>query len=294
MENCQHPIVHEADEVISVITPNKPANFRNRFIKTSLRQYLSGSFLYLDADTLVRDDISSIFSNQASLAGVPNHNGAGTSSEIPGSEMLTFTQLNWSLPSHYVNGGVIFFSDTPETYTFCNLWHQKWLECTAKIGKHFDQPSLNYAIDQSRINFTWLPHKFNAQVHARPHTAWNAVLWHIYLSEPHASPRNVLADALVRQEKDFLISPDEVQELTQRSHPWIINNILDLVAIGSLKKKKLILGPNNWERLWLSGSYLSAIFQVYNLSRKIILYQLRFLKSIANKSNKLRSPSNLK
>lgn len=265
----QHPIEQEVDEIIAVDVPANSPSFRNRYIKTNLRNYIDGVFLYLDADTLIRDDLSPIFNNQASLAGVPNHSGSGLPSEIPPSELKIYEQLGWSLPSHYyVNGGVIFFADYPEVYEFCNLWHQRWRECSSTIGKHLDQPSLNRAIDGSKINFAWLDHCYNAQVHARPHTAWDATIWHIYLSERHPSPKNILAEAIKQYREGNYMSSKDIAKLCQRPHPWLVSNIIDLLAINSLKKNSIFLSGNSWERLWLANQYLLACF---NFMKKLQL-----------------------
>lgn len=295
IKNSQHRIEQEVDKIISVDVPANSPGFRNRYLKTNLRHYVEGPFLYLDADTLIRDDLSPIFNTKASLAGVPNHSGTGSPSEIPSSELKIYEKLGWSLPSnYYVNGGVLFFADHSEVYEFCNLWHQKWIECSSTIGKHLDQPSLNSAIDDTQIHFTWLDHPYNAQVHARPHTAWDARIWHIYLSEPHPSPKNVLAQALVQYRQGTSMSSHDIAKLCQRPHPWLINNPLHWLAIRNLKKKSSILGPNRWERLWLADQYSSSFLQIYHKLRNQIINKLRSVKLLTGKLNSLLSLSNFK
>jgi hypothetical protein len=269
LELYKHKILEEADEVVSVNSSSQSASFRNRFVKTSLRQHLTGSFLYLDGDTLIRDDLSQIFLTNAFLAGVPNHNGSGSHQEIPGTELEVFEKFNWSSPSHYVNGGVLYFSDQPDTYIFCNLWHEKWLECSTQTGKHFDQPSLNSAIKDSEISFTWLDHRFNAQVHARPHTAWGAAIWHIYFSGHHATPKTVLEKALEKSKHKYLISAVEVARFCQRPHPWLVSNPLDWLAISSMKSDQNIFNGDRWERLWLADKY--GLF-LKHLSQQVRIY----------------------
>jgi len=295
IKTSQHQIKQEIDEIISVDVPANSASFRNRYIKTNLRHYVNGPFLYLDGDTLIRDDLSPIFNTQASLAGVPNHSGTGLPSEIPPSELKIYEKLGWSLPSnYYVNGGVLFFADHPEVYEFCSLWHERWKECSSTIGKHLDQPSLNRAIDDSKINFAWLEHRFNAQVHARPHTAWNAAIWHIYLSEPHASLKNVLAQALAQYRQGTPITSGKVAKLCQRPHPWLINNPLDSFAVSSLKNNATLLNPNQWERLWLADQYLATFSQIYYKNRNKFIHKLPLFKSIANKLKSLITPNSFK
>ena len=279
LQQSQNRLTEEVDQLIAVNVPSHAPGFRNRYLKTSIRKYIDGALLYLDGDTLVRDDLSSIFSINSSLAGVPNHNGTGSPLEIPPTEKQIFKSLNWPLPSEfYVNGGVLFLADLPEVYSFCDLWHQKWLACSEQTCKHNDQPSLNSAINDSQINFTWLEHRFNAQVHARPHTAWGAGIWHIYLSETHPSPKTVLNQALAQLQENRFISASEISETCQRSHPWTVRNFVDFLAIQSLKHQTNILDGNQWERLWLAGQYLQALKQFFHRIVQIIKNRLRLLK----------------
>ncbi|MCM1983008.1 hypothetical protein [Lyngbya confervoides] len=265
LDRCKNPVLEVCDTVIDISTPESPASFRNRYIKTSLRQHLSGPFLYLDADTIIRGDLSEVFQTTASFAAAPNHSGSGDPAEMPGNEKEKFISLGWQLPDkHYVNGGVLFFAERPEVYDFCNLWHQKWLACSEKTGKHYDQPSLNSAIHDSRINFTWLKHRFNAQVHARPHTAWGAAIWHIYLSEPHASPETEFGEALIKLRQEQSITAAEVANLCQQSHPWTVKNPIDVLAVQSLKHQSTVLNGDRWERLWLANQYGKGVRQLLN------------------------------
>ncbi|MDH6063711.1 hypothetical protein, partial [Umezakia ovalisporum] len=101
LETCKHPILQEANQTISVKTLDQPASFRNRFIKTSLREHLSGDFLYLDADTVIRGDLTPIFNLKTSFAAAPNHSGSGDPAEMPFDEKENFDLLGWALPTQY-------------------------------------------------------------------------------------------------------------------------------------------------------------------------------------------------
>jgi hypothetical protein len=280
LETYKHPILQEADQIISVKTPDQPPSFRNRFIKTSLRQHLSGDFLYLDADTVIRGDLSSIFDIKTSFAAAPNHSGSGDPVEMPFDERENFALLGWTLPTqYYVNGGVLFFADTPDTYKFCQLWHQKWLASAEKRGSFRDQPSLNSAIADSGVSFSWLPHSFNAQVHARPYTAWNATIWHIYLSEPHVSPKTWFGQVLEKSPNQDLITTQEVAKFCQRHHPWVVNNPLHWIAIASMKRNQTIFNGDRWERLFLADRYEIFIKHLFR-NIKIFLHPRHRLASL--------------
>ena len=259
LKKNRHQILDNIDKIISVDTPNGTAGYRNRYIKTSMRRYLRGAFLYLDADTLIRGDLNPLFLSTASFSAAPNHSGTGEASEIPESELAPFHQMNWPIPQKYVNGGVLYFSDHPEVYGFAELWHQKWLDCSVRTGKHYDQHSLNSALNDSCIKFEWMSHRYNAQVHARPNTAWGAVVWHIYLSGQHASPKTLFDFVLANLDQYKFDRSDILDALVQRDHPWLIDNIIDRFAVKRIRHRNQILGPRRWERLWLADDYLGAI-----------------------------------
>lgn len=275
MKKCHHQILKYVDKVISVDTPSGSGVFRNRYIKTSMRRYLEGAFVYLDADTLIRGDISPVFATAASFSAVPNHSGSGDVSEIPDSELAFFHDMNWPIPNKYVNGGVLYFSDQPDVYAFAEMWHQKWLDSSARTGRHYDQQSLNSALNDSCIDFAWMNHRYNAQVNARPNTAWGAVVWHIYLSDHHASPKTILDSALANLNQKQLGSSEIIGALSRREHPWIVENIIDRIALRRIRHSDEILRPKSWERLWLADDYRGTLKSVFRAVRRRTIRRLR-------------------
>lgn len=270
LEVRRHPILTEVDEFQSIEVPPASLGFKNRYIKTSLRSRLEGPFLFLDGDTLVRDDLTPIFETEAALAGVPNHSGSGHPSEMPETERVIFKEMGWDFPEkYYVNGGVLFFSEHPDAYRFCDLWHKRWLECSEKTGRHFDQVSLNRALADSRADFAWLDRRFNAQVHARPSCAWGAAIWHIYLSGHHASPKTVLDDCLKRMRSGRPVNRFLVAEACQREHPWLVSNPVDWIAIGGFHRHHGLLDGTDWEHLWLADEHLKAIIKMVGIRHRI-------------------------
>jgi len=270
LEKYNHIILKEADEIISVHTPSQPASFRNRFVKTSLRQHLSGSFLYLDADTVIRGNLAQIFNTQSSFAAAPNHSGSGHPNEMPTDEIENFNLLGWDLPKYYVNGGVLFFADAPDTFNFCRIWHKKWLASAEKRGSFRDQPSLNSAIADSGVSFSWLPHRFNAQVDVRPIYVQDAVLWHLYSSNGGIAMKTVFDQYIDRLQKGENITSRQIEYLSNRQHPWQINNLVDWLCVIRLFSYKRFLEVNSLERLWMSRNYKQVKWELKRLLKNRI------------------------
>jgi hypothetical protein len=61
MKRQRDPLFDEADKVIAFDTPDGDDGSCSRFVKTSLRNSLSGPFLFLDCDTLVSKNLSELF-----------------------------------------------------------------------------------------------------------------------------------------------------------------------------------------------------------------------------------------
>lgn len=259
LEQCKHPVLDECDTVVSIPTPEGSAGFRNRYVKTSLRQHLPGAFLYLDADTVIRGNLSEIFEMTTSFSAAPNHSGSGDPTEMPSDERETFAVLGWPLPTqYYVNGGVLFFADTVEAHKFSKLWHEKWLSSVAQTGRFRDQPSLNSAVKESKVPFAWLPMHFNAQVDVRPAIAPNASVWHLYSSNGSFAMKTVFDQYILRLQEGKSLTPLCIERLCQSRHPWHIQNLIDWWCVQRILMKDSFLEINSFDRLWLSGNYKGA------------------------------------
>ncbi len=278
LRRTAHPILEEVDALLSVGAPEGSPSFRNRFVKTSMRRHVDGAFLYLDGDTLIRRPLAGMAPEDAALAGVPNHNGTGSPAEIPGIETGIYSQMDWELPRRYANGGVLLFSNHPSTYAFSQLWHRKWLDSSRRSAKHFDQPSLNSAIHESGVPFAWMEHRFNAQVHVRPHTAWGAAVWHFYLSDLHVSPKAALERVIELVRAGSSGAREETQWWCEQSHPWRVDRPTDLLVVSRLMKPGRLLGENDWERLWLAGEHRAALGMLGNQLRNTCRRPIRALQ----------------
>ena len=176
---AQDPLLGDVDEWLAFETPPGEAAFRNRFLKTSLRQRVSGEYLFLDSDTVVRDALSAVFRMPGDLAAAPNHSRENISGQIWEGDVATLAEMGWTTdPALYVNGGVMRVSDSDGARRFYRLWHEKWLASYRQLRKHNDQPGLNAAIHEARIECARLPVRYNAQIGAYPVAMRDAAVWH--------------------------------------------------------------------------------------------------------------------
>lgn len=66
-------LLEEADAVVEWPSPDGPAIFRNRYIKTQLGKIIEGPFLFIDSDTIVRKPVGALFELKTDVAAAPNH-----------------------------------------------------------------------------------------------------------------------------------------------------------------------------------------------------------------------------
>ena len=132
-----------ANDIISIdLDPDIAANKRSRFLKTSARLHISGDYLFIDTDTIIAKDLSSIDDTDADMAACwDSHSPFKTN---PYREMCIShgKRLNWPIENEetYFNSGVIYVKETPQAYDFYKKWHQNYLDGTQK-RVFMDQPS---------------------------------------------------------------------------------------------------------------------------------------------------------
>lgn len=136
---------------------------RSRWIKTSIRKYISGDFLFVDSDTIITGSLSDVDNFNCEI-------GAVTESHLPVKKFNQYIyqkvdelskKIGWKLneEEYYFSSGVIYVKDTPLSKVFFEKWHEFWKD-SCKNGLCIDQPSfakaniaLNHPIQE--INGIW-------------------------------------------------------------------------------------------------------------------------------------------
>jgi len=151
----------------------------SRWIKTSMKKYVTGDFLYIDCDTVISGNLDCDFPAELKV-------GAILDTHVPLSKhhlavhfknedrKLKFTS-SFETGLRY-NGGVIFCRDSPEGVEFFSRWHTLW-NFSNRNGNHHDMPSLNQAnhemggvikhmedVWNCQITHNGLPYLYNARI----------------------------------------------------------------------------------------------------------------------------------
>ena len=183
MEQTQDPLLKEVDEVIVVPTPEGDATYRNRHIKTRVRTLVAGEFLFMDSDTIVRGDLSTLAGIHGDIAAAPNHSADSLDGQIWDEDRAHLDTMDWTFGNTYFNGGFIFFRDTVAARALGSEWHDRWMAGFRKTGRANDQPAFNAAIAALDIRVEKLPHRYNAQFTMNRSSASEALVWHYYSTD---------------------------------------------------------------------------------------------------------------
>lgn len=256
MKGCRDPLLDEADNCLVFETPTGDAVFRNRFIKTNLRNLIDGPYLFLDSDTLIRGDLSSLLQLSADIALAANHSKARVQDQIWQEDQAEITAMGWQSRSDvYVNGGLMACNNTPSAYRFATDWHRRWLASHARLKRNRDQPALNAAILATGVELEILPHRFNAQIKVSPETAANAVIWHFY-SANGTAPITAFELLAVEVMNGRNFGHFEIETMIGQRHPWRRASWMDDVAAEFISRKRH-LDRNDYS--WFEGRRLKSV-----------------------------------
>ena len=168
--------------ISEIIVAKVPANFSqkeaSRWIKTSIPNYISGEFLYIDCDTIITENLNYIFSNEIKIGAVFD-----THVKLDRHHLFNNFQ-NEDIKAGFIsslksnirfNGGVIYCDGSSLSLSFFKKWHSLWLEGLKK-GCSQDMPSLNQANFEDniitelngewncQISYNMLPYLYNAKI----------------------------------------------------------------------------------------------------------------------------------
>lgn len=117
---------------------------RSRLLKVGIREYVSGKILYIDTDTMICDDLSSIENLKSDIAMVMDHHEV-----ISKNIAKRFYFLNSKLlgvkagfKDKHFNSGVMYINDTQVAHDFFAKWKLLYIKGLDK-GVKTDQASLN-------------------------------------------------------------------------------------------------------------------------------------------------------
>jgi hypothetical protein len=153
-ENFVENRIQHEKLLTETIVKTAPDNFSHteisRWIKTSMRKLVRGDFLFIDCDTVICANLSSIFDTDIKLGiCLDKHLLLDCHDKkeriIERDKILGF---NSYLSGKHYNSGVIYCKDTPEVNHIFERWHELWLYSKSK-NINIDQAAFNMAIHEA-------------------------------------------------------------------------------------------------------------------------------------------------
>lgn len=140
---------------------------RSRYLKTNMRNWIDGDFLFIDGDTAVVAPIEVSFDANIDIAAVSDlHAAENDKYHVKHKKInqnIAKTGFTFSLKNKYYNSGVIYAKDSPKAREFCDKWFELYKYCVTK-GIETDQLSFNEVNHRMNFVLTELPGEWNCQV----------------------------------------------------------------------------------------------------------------------------------
>ena len=183
-------IVGERDEILNfvsekIVANDCPAdmslNERSRFLKTSVRQRVSGNYIFIDCDTVICKSINELYTLNNISASRDNHLYLADyllSLYDQLAQQLQKIGLDIKQESVYYSSGIMFVPDTQVAHKLYDLWHKLWLDNLSK-GVYQDQPSLALANKQCGYVIHQMSDLFNCIVYTHNTFIREAHILHI-------------------------------------------------------------------------------------------------------------------
>lgn len=253
----------------------------SRFIKTSLRKYIQGDFLFIDSDTIITGSLNEIDSFKGDLGMVLNVHVSLELQSDKHSIKERIRYAGWKTDDYppYYNSGVIFSKDNEIGHKFYEKWHELWLKTLKNYHFHYDQPSLSVANAATGFPVQELSGVWNCQImnNGLPFLH-NANIIH-YFAYHSVSKKNA--------DKAYAFHNKEIyEEIKQKGDiPDSISVLIDNAKSSFVLPCKIVVGneldllSNNLYKLAMNYS------NIYQLFEKLA-YVVRLFPRMVNKLKK--------
>ena len=178
-----------ADDIDPALSPMK----RSRLLKTGMRDYVKGDFLFIDADTVVARSLEDIDAVEAPLAACLDLHAPFAVHPHRDATINMCRKLGFDAGGveHYFNSGVMLVRDTPRNHAFFKAWQKNYLEGCSR-GIRPDQPSLAKTLAEEKITMTLLKDEWNCEVQNGVRYLGDAYIVHYMVTNVGGGPQDAL------------------------------------------------------------------------------------------------------
>lgn len=205
----------------------------SRYIKTSMRQYVSGLFLYVDIDAYPVASLESLFSDSSNVAMAFDCNSIDGKFELESHETDVLNAMGWSYPHVSYNSGVMLVPDTKSAHSLFGVWNALWQESCAK-GFLKDQPALHEAIKRSGVDISTLNPQYNILIGLIPNYLMTSPKIYHVSTIRFEERADTKFHSIIRNLKHGGESVDwvDVDEWVKKRYPWTNLNSVRLAYIS--------------------------------------------------------------
>lgn len=148
----------------NLVSVNVPKEYnktqKSRFLKTNLRFYIDGDFLYIDNDTIVCEKLDVLTLNVHNVGAVYD---CHTSHYDIDYKFLTQKEMDITKDISSFNSGVLYVKDNACSRLLYKEWHRLWVEMN-KRGVNRDQPALRLAQAQTGVKLEKIDDVWNCML----------------------------------------------------------------------------------------------------------------------------------
>lgn len=144
---------------------------RSRILKTTIPNYVSGDFLFIDCDTIICEDLSNVAEilsdNEMKIGAVLDGHVFLDEHKHKDYFIKREKKLGFSATKttgKHFNSGVILFRDCNESRLFFKKWNQLLTWCSTEKNENHDQPAFNEASLECGNILKELPGELNCQI----------------------------------------------------------------------------------------------------------------------------------
>ena len=207
--------VKYADEIIAVDLDAEKYNGqkRSRILKTSVRKYIKGDFLFIDCDTIITRPLDDIEKNDAEIAACWDTHSLFKDNPYRDMCIEHAKLLGWNVEQEeeYFNSGVIYVKDSPTTHQFYEQGNKNWFDGLTK-GVTMDQPAFALTNSQMGHVVKTLPDIWNCELKHGIKYMKDAYIVH-YLCTNASKEQD--RQFFIMNEKSELLRIKETGEITQ-------------------------------------------------------------------------------
>lgn len=205
------PMAKLFDGVTRVDFPSDtPPMKRSRILKTGMREYVDGDFLFIDADTIVARPLDDIDAIDAPLAACRDLHSPFQEHPHYTATVNMCRKLGYDASGikEYFNSGVMLVKDTPENHAFFKAWQENYLS-GYDAGIRPDQPSL--AKTNSGEMISLLPDFWNCEVQNGVRYLRDAYIVHYMVTNVGSGPQDSL---FLLNNREVLLRMREAGDIT--------------------------------------------------------------------------------